>query len=115
MFLGKKTYNIIVKETGIWLLNDEQNQNQSWLGSSPDGIIEFNNKRKTVLEIKCPFRGRQIRSLQNVCVNHIPQIMLEMFCTSTQECHYVVCTPVGTKGFLHERDASYLELLSLFF
>ena len=49
------------------------------------------------------------------CVNHIPQIMLEMFGTSTQECHYVVWTPVGTKVFLDERDDSYLELLSLFF
>ena len=48
---------------------------------------------------------------KNVCVNHIPQIMLEMFCTSTQECHYVVWTPVGTKVFLVERDDSYIELL----
>ena len=46
---------------------------------------------------------------KNVCVNHIPQIMLEMFCTSTQECHYVVWTPVGTKVFLDERDDSYIE------
>ena len=48
---------------------------------------------------------------KNVCVNHIPQIMLEMFCTSTQECHYVVWTPVGTKVFFVERDDSYIELL----
>ena len=41
----------------------------------------------------------------------IPQIKLEMFCTSTQECHYVVWTPVGTKVFFVERDDSYIELL----
>ena len=37
--------------------------------------------------------------------------MLEMFCTSTQQCHYVVWTPVGTKVFLVERDDAYIELL----
>ena len=58
------------------------------------------------------FHGRQTWvPYKNVCVNHIPQIMLEMFCTSTQECHYVVWTPVGTKVFLVERDDSYIELL----
>ena len=111
-FLGEKNRcNNIVRETGIWLLNDEQNQNQSWLGSSPDEIIEFNGKRKTVLEIKCSFMGGKSVPYKNVCVNHILQIMLEMFCTSTQECHYVV----GPKVFLDERDDSYIELLSLFF
>ena len=48
---------------------------------------------------------------KSVCVNHIPQIMLEMYCTTTQQCHYVVWTPVGTKVFLVERDDSYIELL----
>lgn len=48
---------------------------------------------------------------KNVCVNHIAQIMLEMFCTSTQQCHFVVWTPVGTKVFLVERDDAYIELL----
>ena len=48
---------------------------------------------------------------KNVCVNHILQIMLEMFCTSTQQCHYVVGTPVGTRVFLVERDDAHIELL----
>ena len=50
---------------------------------------------------------------KNVCINHIPQIMLEMFCTSTKQCHYVVWTPIGTKVFLIERDDAYkhVELL----
>ena len=48
---------------------------------------------------------------KNVCINHIPQIMLEMFCTSTQQCHYVAWTPIGTKVFLIERDDAYIELL----
>lgn len=108
-FLTKSKDDYIVRETGIWFLNDENNQ--SWLGSSPDGIIEENGKRKTVLEIKCPFMGGKPVPYKNVSVNHIPQIMLEMFCTSTQQCHYVVWTPVGTKVFLVERDDSYIELL----
>ena len=48
---------------------------------------------------------------RNVCINHIPPIMLEMFCTSTQQCHYIVWTPVGTKVFLVKRDDCYIELL----
>ena len=53
-------------------------------------------------------------------VNHIPQIMLQMCCISThltyqhistQQCHYIVWTPVDTKVFLIERDNKYLELL----
>lgn len=99
----------MVKETGIWFLKDEKNQN--WLGSSPDAIIEQAGIAKIVIEIKCPFMGGKPVPYKNVCVNHIPQIMLEMFCTSTQQCHYVVWTPVGTKVFLVERDDAYLELL----
>ena len=57
------------------------------------------------------FYGWQTSSIQKVCVNHIPQIMLQMCCTSTQQCHYIVWTPVGTKVFLIERDDKYLELL----
>ena len=37
--------------------------------------------------------------------------MLEMFCTSTQGCHYVVWTPIGTKVLLVKRDDKYIELL----
>ena len=67
--LGKKTDNVIVRETGICLLNDENNQ--SWLGSSPDGIIEFDGKRKTVLEIKCPFMGGKPGFLTKMYVSTI--------------------------------------------
>ena len=55
--------------------------------------------------------GRETSILQKCCVNHIPQIMLEMFCTSTQQCNYVVWTPIGTKVFLAERDDTCIELL----
>ena len=41
----------------------------------------------------------------------ISQIMLEMLCTSTQECHYVVWTPTDTKVFPVKRGDSYIELL----
>ena len=50
------------------------------------------------------FHGRKpwkTNGLQNVCINHISQIMLEMLCSSTQECHYVVW----------KRGDSYIELL----
>jgi len=101
----------VVKENGIWFLKDEKNQN--WLGSSPDGIIEQAGISKTVIEIKCPFMGGKPAHVpyKNVCINHTPQIMLEMFCTSTQQCHYVVWTPVGTKVFLVESYDAFIELL----
>lgn len=108
-FFSHNKGKAVVKETGIWFLKDENNQN--WLGSSPDAIIEEDGILKTVIEIKCPYMGGKPVPYKNVCVNHIPQIMLEMFCTSTQQCHYVVWTPVGTKVFLVERDDEYLKLL----
>ena len=108
-FFSHNKGKAVVKETGIWFLKDENNQN--WLGSSPDAIIEEDGILKTVIEIKCPYMGGKPVPYKNVCVNHIPQIMLEMFCTSTQQCHYVVWTPVGTKVFLVERDNEYLKLL----
>ena len=46
---------MVIKESGIWLLKD--GDNQEWLGSSTDGIIEYNGILKTVIEIKCPFMG----------------------------------------------------------
>ena len=55
-------------------------------------------------------RGKPM-DYKNVCINHISQIMLEMLCSSTQECHYVVWTPTGTKVFPLKRGDSYIELL----
>ena len=57
-----------------------------------------------ITEIKCPFMGEnhgKPMDDKNVCINHISQIMLEMLCSSTQECHYVVW----------KRGDSYIELL----
>ena len=43
-FLAKNTDDLVLRKTGIWFLSYEKNQ--SWLGSSPDGIIELNGERK---------------------------------------------------------------------
>lgn len=67
-----------------------------------------------MIEIKCPFRGGKPVPYRQVCINHIPQVMLEMLCTSTNPCHYIVWTPVGTKVFFierDERDDDYLDML----
>lgn len=94
--------NPIVKETGVWFLKDKNNKD--WLASSPDGLMVEDSKTHIVLEIKCPFMGgKHIQSY----VNHIPQLLLEMLCTSTSYCHYIVWTPVGTKVFLVEKDDNY--------
>ena len=76
-FCSQNKGGAVVKETGIWFLKDDKNQN--WLGSSPDGIIEQDGISKTVIKIKCPFIGGKPVPYKNVCVNRIPQIMLEMF------------------------------------
>ena len=55
---------MVIKESGIWLLKD--GDNQEWLGSSPDGIIEYNRILKTVIEIKCPFMGGKPIPYKNV-------------------------------------------------
>ena len=112
-FLAENKDDLVLRETGIWLLSDDKNQ--SWLGSSTDGIIDLNGKRERVLEMKCPFMGGKPIPYKNVYINHIPQIMLEMFCTSTQECQYVVWTSIGTKVFLVKRDDKYMELLINYF
>ena len=54
-FIPEDKDGMVIKETGIWLLKD--GDNQEWLGSSPAGLIEQNGILKTVIEIKCPFMG----------------------------------------------------------
>ena len=69
-FFSHNKGKAVVKETGIWFLKDENNQN--WLGSSPDAIIEEDGILKTVIEIKCPYMGGKPVPYKNVCDNHIP-------------------------------------------
>jgi len=54
-------------------------QNQNWLRFSPDGNIEQAGISKIVIKIKCPFMGGKPVPNKTVHVNHIPQIILEMF------------------------------------
>ena len=94
-------------------MNDENEI--PWLASSPDGLVQIGTVTDGlgVVEIKCPFMGGKPVPYRNVCVNHIPQVMLEMHCTNTKWCHYVVWTPVGYSIYLVERDDEYIaDLLS---
>ena len=78
-------------------MNDENGI--PWLASSPDGLVQIDTITDSlgVLEIKCPFMGGKPVPYRNVCANHIPQVMLEMYCTNTKWCHYVVWTRVGNR------------------
>ena len=81
-----------VKETGIWFLTNEKIKNG----------LEENGEIKTVLEIKCPFMGGKPVPCRNVCINHVPQIMLKMFCTSTEQCYKNnVTTPYCLDSYWH--------------
>ena len=57
-FFTQNKGGAVVKETGLWFLKDDKNQN--WLGSSPDAIL------KTIIEIKCPFMGGKPVYYKNV-------------------------------------------------
>ena len=107
-FLGKKYPKSKVNETGVHLINDDNGF--PWLASSPDGLVEIGEGSNSlgVLEIKCPFMGGKPFPYRSVCTYHIPQIMLEMHCTNTKWCHYVVWTPVGYQIYLVERDDQYI-------
>ena len=65
-FFPEDKDGVVIKETGIWLLKD--GDNQEWLGSSADGIIEHNGILKTVIEIKRTFMGGKPIPYKNVCV-----------------------------------------------
>lgn len=107
-FLGKKYPKSKVNETGVHLINDDNGF--PWLASSPDGLVEIGEGSNSlgVLEIKCPFMEGKPFPYRSVCAYHIPQIMLEMHCTNTKWCHYVVWTPVGYQIYLVERDDQYI-------
>ena len=112
-FLSRTYPKSKVSETGVHIINDENGI--PWLASSPDGLVQIETITDClgVVEIKCPFMGGKPVPYKSVCVNHIPQVMLEMYCTNTNWCHYVVWTPVGYSIYLVERDDEYIaDLLS---
>lgn len=101
-FLLKRYPCSKVSETGVHIV---QNGNGvAWLASSPYGLVNIEIHGLGVVEIKCPFMGGKPVPYRNVCVNQVPQIMLEMYATKTQWCHYVVWTPVGYVTYLVKRD-----------
>jgi len=112
-FLSQKYPKGKVSETGVHIIKDSNGI--PWLASSPDGLvnIETISNAQGVVEFKCPFMGGKPFPYRSVCVNHIPQVMLEMYCINTTWCHYVVWTPVGYHIYIVKRDDNYIaDLLS---
>jgi len=64
----------------------------SWLGASPDGLIESDNGELMVLEIKCPFSKRNdlIPEFKSIYQqkHYYAQLQLEMACTGTRKAHF---------------------------
>ena len=110
-FLSKKYPESKVSETGVHIIKDDNGI--PWLASSPDGLVDIGTETNSqgVVEVKCPFMGRKPFPYRNVCVYHIPHIMLEMYCMNTRWCHYVVWTPVGYHIYLVKRDDKYIANL----
>ena len=86
-FLSRTYPKSKVSETGEHIFIDIMNDENGipWLASSPDGLVQIGTiTNGLVVEIKCPFMGGKPVPYRNVCVNHIPQVMLEMHCTNTK-------------------------------
>ena len=90
-------------KTGLWLSQDQKGI--SWLGVSPDGIVD----QETVIEIKCPYMGGNPFPYRKVPYLYIPQCQLEMYVTNTTKCHFVCWTPRRTFVYLIQRDDQFIE------
>ena len=64
----------------------------SWLGASPDGLIESDNGELMVLEIKCPFSKRNdlIPEFKSIYQqkHYYAQLQLEMACANVKKAHF---------------------------
>lgn len=70
-FLSRTYPKSKVSETGVHIINDENGI--PWLASSPDGLVQIGTITDGlgVVEIKCPFYGRQTSTIQKcLCQPH---------------------------------------------
>lgn len=72
--------DVVVEETGLWLLID-----QPEIGCSPDGIVSYTDSNDEIhcglLEIKCPYILRNVKSLDtNVIKQTLSKKQMSRFC-----------------------------------
>ena len=75
-----------IRESGFW-------QHSDYIGSSPDGVIGFN---EFVCELKCPTSKQHVRYLldtDELFKDYEWQIKGHMFCTGIHECYYASYDP----------------------
>ena len=104
---SEKTGNIVI-DSGLIVKHG-----QSWLCSSPDGLIPSEN---ACLEIKCPSscEGKEINVnyLQDnkLVTNHVyfTQVQLQMYVSNSKFCHFFVFSEKDSKLVIVERDDNYL-------
>ena len=104
---SQKTGNIVI-DSGLIV-----KPGQSWLCSSPDGLIPSEN---ACLEIKCPSscegKAIDVSYLQDdkLVTNHIyfTQVQLQMYVSNYKFCHFFVFSEKDSKLVIVERDDNYL-------
>ena len=100
----QSTGHLIVNETGLWLFGN------GCLGASPDGLVYDGLRFVGILEVKCPYKIRDLKVAQDKdLVTFLPfmvsetqmvkthdyyhQIQAELYATGAQWCDFFVWTP----------------------
>ncbi len=104
-----------VAESGLVL-----HETVSWCAASPDGIVTKGNGEKALLEIKCPWRTREV-SVKDASLDYIVngtlkrthtyynQIQHGMYCTGTESCYFYVYSPLESLCVLVARDEGHIQ------
>jgi len=80
-----------IKHTGFHEFED-------WLGASPDGLVDD----EWIVEIKCPYRLRNDKSVQNFKLlsqqqHYYAQVQYEMLCSGRIKAYFYQWTPSGAE------------------
>ena len=73
-----------------------QGEEVPWIGGTLDGVLELEDGRAFVLEVKCPLKRRIVDG----CVpgHYMSQIQTYMFLTGLNACAFVQFAPLGLRG-----------------
>ncbi|XP_076954474.1 uncharacterized protein LOC143628915 [Bidens hawaiensis] len=99
--------------------NMSSNQEHSWLGASPDGMINrklYALPCRGILEIKCPFYKGDMRKgfpWTGVPYNYVPQAQGLMEILDRDWMDFYVWTPKGSSIIRIDRDLEYWKVLEV--
>ncbi|KAI3797939.1 hypothetical protein L1987_33204 [Smallanthus sonchifolius] len=100
-------------------ISGKPNEEDDWLGASPDGIIDeivYGLPYGGILEIKCPFYDGDMRKgypWSSVPYNFIPQTQGLMEILNRDWMDFYVWTPKGSSLIRINRDVEYWKVLKI--